>query len=394
MKYTLKAKSVLLYFILFFALDFFNKDQLNVPENVLWVVKSIKMIFLTLFSFILISEKNINFLKKIGFLVALIVIHQGLLLQHHSDLVIQSLFQTIREMLLYCFPIVFATYINTVNQNQDKVVLSILFEIIILIVATTTIVGFFFSIPYFKTYYARFGYLGVLPKSITATYFYISAILYTYQYREKNFYLKALFFLTVFASLLVGTKGIYLFLVIFTSYLFYILRWYKEKLFYSVALFFMLFFWFYKETLILTLRKVFHTIEVLYHEKGLLSALSSYRSDIFCDLSKKYQPTWEWYNYLVGGRISNYPIYEMTIVDLVVSFGIIGMIYYLYTVYLLMSVSNSHQSRFLNFSLCSVFIISIFAGQFFINISAISYVTLALFLINCPTNRNQINESK
>jgi hypothetical protein len=331
---------------------------------------------------ILVYEKNFGFLKKSAFLIALVAFHQTILMLHHFDLVMTSFNQTIRELSLYCFPIVFLSFIRTIDDKKDKALLCSFFEIIIAIVVATTYIGFLFSVPYFATYNTRFGYLGILPKSITATYFYISALIYTYYFINKNIKVKALFYLTLIASLLVGTKSIYLFVLLLAGYLFFVNKWYKKKLFYSIVTFFALLFWMNRTIITIALKKIFHSFFALYYKKGLLTAVSSFRDENFYKVSQKYEPTWEWYNYLIGGRISNFPIYEMTIIDLIVSFGLIGMIYYLYILRSMTASSAPYSSCFVKFSLCSVFIISIFAGQFFTNISAISCVILALFLIN------------
>lgn len=388
MKSTSKTIIVIIYFIVFFGLDFFNKDRLQAPENLLWVIKATKTSFFILFMIILAYEKNFNFLKKSAFLIVLVAGHQSLLMLHQYDLVVSSAYQTIRELSLYCFPIVFLSYMSTIDEKKDKAFLATFFEVVIAIVVATTFAGFLFHIAYFKTYYQRFGFLGVLPKSITATYFYIAALIYTYYFINKNIWLKILFCITLLGSLMVGTKSIYLFIVLFIGYLFFVNKWYQKKVFYGTAIFFMVLFWIYSATIAMVLRETFHTLESLYQRKGLLTALSSYRNDIFYEVSQKYEPTWEWYSYLIGGRISFFPIYEMTIIDLIVSFGLIGMVYYLYIMYSMTSSKPPYQSCFINFSLCSVFIISIFAGQFFTNISAISYVILALFLINRSISSN------
>jgi len=392
MKLNSKAIIIILYFTVFFVLDFFNKDQVHVSENLLWVIKATKSSFFLLFIAILIYDKNWSSLKNSAFLATLVLIHQGLLMVDHYEMIVASSYDTIRELSLYCFPIVFLSYIGTITENKDKDLLAVFFEAIIVIVVVTTFTGFLFSIVCFKTYYLRFGYLGVLPKSITATYFYISAIIYTYHFIDKSTWLKILFCFTLFGSLLVGTKSIYLFLLLFISYLFFSNKWYLKKSFYGSILFFIVLFSIFGTTIILALRKVFFTLENVYNKKGLLSAISSYRNDIFFELSKKYEPTWEWYNYLIGGRISSLSTYEMTIIDLIVSFGVIGMAFYLYVVYSLSSCKPPNQCCFINFSLCSVFIISIFAGQFFTNISAISYVVLSLFLVNRSISSNHKNE--
>jgi hypothetical protein len=150
MKLNSKAIIIILYFTVFFVLDFFNKDQVHVSENLLWVIKAIKSSFFLLFIAILIYDKNWSSLKNSAFLATLVVIHQGLLMVDHYEMIVASSYDTIRELSLYCFPIVFLSYIGTITEKKDKDLLAVFFEAIIVIVVVTTITGFLFSIVCFK----------------------------------------------------------------------------------------------------------------------------------------------------------------------------------------------------------------------------------------------------
>ena len=119
----------------------------------------------------------------------------------------------------------------------------------------------------------------------------------------------------------------------------------------------------------------------LYEAKGLVTALTSFRDLIFINNKDLYLEKWNWWNYLIGGKIPNAKLFESSIWDLIVFFGVIGVCLYVYVLSENIFKFYSKSNYFSNFSIFSVFLISILAGQFFINISGISYFLITLFLI-------------
>jgi len=85
MKSNSKTIILILYFAVFFVLDFFNKDQVHASEDLLWVIKAIKTTFLLLLLSILliyslmigdVEEKTYEFgmLRALGFGKVMLVI--------------------------------------------------------------------------------------------------------------------------------------------------------------------------------------------------------------------------------------------------------------------------------------------------------------------------------
>lgn len=388
-----KTRIVVFYFATLLVLDLFNKEQAGAAPFLLTTIKTIKTAFVFLFISIVWNEKKWGIIKKITPLISLIFFQQWLLFSNHYTLFDSGLMYTIRELLLYCFPIIFLLFLFSINDSENLKVVQKCFQTMIWIIVITTILGFVFSISFFQTYYYRFGYIGILPKSITATYFYIAAISYSYSFFSKKIESKLLFICTLFSSLLVGTKGIYLFIALFFLYVFIVKKGYLKSVFYVALVSCLILIGIFRNSLLMFFKKTFSVVYDLYLNEGFFTSIMSLRNKNFHTISQKYEPYWHWYNYFIGGRITTFPIFELTIIDLFVSFGLFGASYYLYNMYFLISSPASRKSSFFNFSLSSIFIISIFAGQFFTNISAISYVIIAFFIINNATSINQLHES-
>lgn len=393
MKLINKSNLILVYIVVLFLVDILNKKTLDLSDETLLLIKMTKTIFYIIFVALLVKDKDYRFIKPLGILLFLFLINQAFLIIRNPNLGISNVVPNIRELLLYCFPFIFS-YI--LYSQEDKVFvkrLTVLFEIIIWIVLSTTILGFLFNIDLFLTYNQnRFGFMGLMPKSITATYFYIGALIYAYYSMMRFNKLKILFFLLLLGSILVGTKGIYLLLFLLAAFHFINQKWYFNKTFYIVGTITIAALILFREKCINFIKSTFYILYDLYQREGLLTALTSMRSRNLITNSNKYEPFWEWYNFLIGGRISLFSLFEMSIVDLTVFFGIFGAIYYLINIYKLTVAVRSQKSSFFLFSIFSLFFVSIFAGQFFINISAITYIIIVFFLLNKMIDTPNNNE--
>lgn len=393
MKLTTKSNVILVYIAVLFLVDILNKRTLYFSDTALIFIKTIKMIFYITFIIFLAKEKDYRLIKPLGILSSVFFINQGLLLMTNTGLGVSDLLPNIRELFLYCFPFIFS---YTLYNQEDKGFvkrLTVLFEIIIWIVLITTILGFLFNIELFLTYdQNRFGYMGLMPKSITVTYFYIGALIYVYYSMMRFNKLKILFLLLLFTSLLVGAKAVYLFVFLLGAFHFTDQKWYLNKAFYIAGTIVIATLILFREKCMNFLKSTFYILYDLYQKEGLLTALTSMRNKNFITNSNQYEPFWEWYNYLIGGRIASFNLFEMSIVDLTVFFGISGTVFYLITIYKLTVTARSQKSSFFLFSIFALFFVSIFAGQFFINISAITYIIIVFFLLNKMIDTPNNNE--
>lgn len=166
------------------------------------------------------------------------------------------------------------------------------------------------------------------------------------------------------------------------AFTFYQFRWYKKMYIYALIALAISMFFIFRENLYKLGEIYFTPLVNLYENKSLITALTSFRDEIFISNVSEYSTVWNWYNYLIGGKINSIKLYESSIMDLYSFFGIIGSIVYLWVYFKNMNVMISHRICFVQFFLISTFLISILAGQFFLNISAISYIIITFYLIN------------
>ena len=246
-----------------------------------------------------------------------------------------------------------------------------MFVIYNILVLTTVLFGFFLQIGVFKTYNgSRFGYNGILSKSINSSYYFILSIIYFYSSKEIKLH-KTLLIINSFACLFVGTKALLLFLILFSFFLFflrynniyYVIKKHLNKSIILLSLFFLM---------------------IYFTPKKYLIRLSSFRFVIVEDLYNNYSNWWSFHNLLFGGWNPNFIgwnkniITELSIIDSFIFFGFLG--FTMLTWFLIRFLSKS--SFFFNVYFLFSFIISFFAGQFFINTTAAFYCLLAYLLMS------------
>lgn len=367
----------------FFVLDILNK--FNFSESQPWslLIKLGKSLFYVLFLVCVLNHKKlVNIKIGLGVLVMFFIINQSIF--YNSGLISKSdLIPSIRYLVLLLFPLILSSYLVLQPKPNTRIFENVFYGIVILVVFST-LIGFIWEIKFFKTYNDRFGYLGLIPKSITASYFYIAALsLLYYKYLlQSQKKLKWLFFITFLSSFLAGTKAIYLYNFMLLAFTFYQFRWYKKMYIYALIALAISMFFIFRENLYKLGEIYFTPLVNLYENKSLITALTSFRDEIFISNVSEYSTVWNWYNHLIGGKINSIKLYESSIMDLYSFFGIIGSIVYLWVYFKNMNVMISHRISFVQFFLISTFLISILAGQFFLNISAISYIIITFYLIN------------
>lgn len=371
-----KTKLYLLssYLFLVWIIDFIYKLNTSISNQNIDLIKFPKFFFIGLLIYILIIEHKWKTLCLSATLFILIVINAQLL---SSQVLLDT--SVINHGGNLIFVILLLAVLQTIKPHvNDKInLLRISFELIIFIYIATVIVGVIFQMDVFRTYYTRFGYMGIMGKSITATYLSIISIIYFY-FKWQNTLRKRDLILLITVSLvscLVGTKAILLFICFFSLFIVYKYHLYLNKYLVigGIAL---------STIFIMNYQRII-PVDMLnyyinfYNENGLLTILMSYRDEIFMNNSQQYINEWSFYNILFGGKLSSVNLYEMSIFDLISFLGIIGTSVYLFYLF----THLKHQNKSYNYFLCCLFFISIFAGQFFLNNSAITYTFVGLFLI-------------
>lgn len=382
-----------IFLIVVFGLDILNKFEFSKIQPWLSIIKFGKTIFYIYF-LILFLVKSKDETLKTGLAILLFFFFTGQFLIYSGlqsfNSILNEITLNFRHLSLLFFPLIFVGFLSF-SKSKDNDKLRKVFLILILIVVTTTFLGAVTNFNFFRTYSvgSRVGYSGLMPRSITATYFYISAIIFLYDnyfYNKKNSF-GFLLLITIAASLLVGTKAIYLFILFLAAFHFFNHRIYLKKLFYLLAAIVGTGFILFKEVIIRNFLQFFDVLINLYREKGLLTAVMSYRDEIFIRNYENYTEHWSVLNYLIGGKLADSSLFEISIIDLISFFGFLGAVIYLFLFLRgLNNFKNISKSNFYCFSIFSVLMISIFAGQFFLNISGVSYFLISIFLISKTEN--------
>ncbi|WP_353118432.1 WecB/TagA/CpsF family glycosyltransferase [Myroides odoratus] len=389
-----------IFLVLQLLLDFIGTRLIDPQQGAMFisVAKGIKVLVLMLMCGVLIRRNVYQPLYGLLVLGGMAILGQWLLYPHWSEIPWLTI---LREWMLYGSGIVMAFFFKSLYLKGTSSAFTFTLRLtlgVIVAICCSIIIGFIFEILLFKTYRGglRFGYTGLLHKSVAATYFFIGSICLSYYYAYIQQRWSAwLFYLILSSSFLVGTKGIYLFHGLFFLYICWTYRWYKKIAFYlgvvGVCLGAILL-GIYSKIEYSTTYKLFQSI---YQEHGLVTSLMSFRNEIFAEKAALYGQRWLFGNYFVGGKLPELGLFEMSFVDLYVFFGGFGLIYVLFLYYKssIILYKENKDKQYLFFCSMSVLIISIFVGQLFVNFSSLFFILWVLFLINNGKIVKKINES-
>lgn len=289
-----------------------------------------------------------------------------------------NFFETFFRYLFWLILIPFFYFLKQCGDAQyfiDKVYL--LFKYVIIINVLAVLIGLVSNEQFFLTYYARFGYSGILLNQMQLPYFYLAAL---FVFCNKN---KMIFvFITILLSLLSGVKSIYLGIV-----LFFVFKWFyfdanrflfitKLKLSIAIILVFSIFLFFLFRT---------QLFSFVIDKYGIISAIFSLRDLNLVNLLNEINTD----NFSVFiGAIGDIPYRtEFGFFDVFFFFGLIGFIFY---AWLLKKIFISFVNNKLALSYFIInFIIVAFAGNFFyFPINCLFFSVTLLFL-----NKNLVNES-
>lgn len=276
----------------------------------------------------------------------------------------------------FTFIIYFAIYkLNSVPDKFDKLIR--ILENIFLFNSLAAITGFILQIDLLKTYYDipyRSGFNGFIPVQNESTVFYFLSVSYFYY---KHFILKdqSLRFYVILASaLILGTKGIYLYLALLLFFHFIYHSNVKTKLI-AMGLILLLaagISWYLTtEHSKIALEYFISRIE----SKGWIYTLLSGRNVFIATKGAAVLDNWSWVNYLVGGQDQMNSLIEMDLIDLFLFMGIIGGGLYLSLFTFSLFRFNILKPYYFFFTL-SFFLLAFWSGHFFA--SAINSLYLCL----------------
>jgi len=278
--------------------------------------------------------------------------------------------------LKYFFFLSLILFFTEINSAKGEIKAFTLFEIILWVNNSIILISSLFGLEIFESYPGdRWGYNGLFMASSNSTYFYIIAILYFVIYNSKTYYKNALFWFTLLASLLIGTKSIYLAIILIGLVL--TIRLVKKlKLKVIIASFFLLF--------SAALGYIFFSTDLfseIIKQEGWLTAILSYRDQLFIKDTIPYiQEHWETIHYFIGGLSNPYVRPQLELIDLWLYFGFLGMILYLFV--FAKSYFNFSLAFYSKCLLAILFIVPFITGNFFYNASVPIYlVVLKLAII-------------
>lgn len=227
------------------------------------------------------------------------------------------------------------------------------------------LVGFMFEINLFKSYpnSLRFGYNGVMPISGMGTYFYcflLSISSYSLLKNKKNTLDFIIFFV---GAILIGSKAIYLFLVLLTIIL--LSQLIKNKVI-SIAVIFLLSF------MLLILREKLLNFyfnlsgNIIDVNSDFITKITSTRNILFKNAVDYISNSWTWNNYLFGAYNFIKIRVEFELIDLFLFFGLSGIItFFLF----LKNIFFDSSDKIYSLLILSNLVVSFFSGNLFFSIT-------------------------
>lgn len=235
----------------------------------------------------------------------------------------------------YLYVILALIYVTTITDVKKYYPLFFkVFEVFIIVNSILIFVGFLFELNLFNTYYGfgkRFGVNGLILRSGAGTYIYWIALFY---YATECFVLnkkKIIPLVIVFlASLLLGTKAIFLAIMFIAIFIWTTYNGHKNKWHWvGITVATVVAIVYFKDGLVWVLSKS-DSLNAVYQERGWFSAMVSLRDQhLLEELLPLVQEKWTWRNYLFGGGYDMHFRSQFGVLDLLYFFGIIGSVVYL-----------------------------------------------------------------
>ncbi|KAB8152152.1 hypothetical protein EZY14_015580 [Kordia sp. TARA_039_SRF] len=333
---------------------------------------AIPKLFLEVYLIYLFFKNSKKDIKGISCILILIIISGINLFFTDEKITNELIFNKVYDLNKYIYSFFFAIVLLAYEKNERIKVLTYIRNVLLvigIINGICMIIGLFTNIELLRSYEGtgRFGYNGLFVKTSETSYMYILFIISTYyEYIKTNKNgLLCLFF--IFVSLLIGTKAIWLFILLLTGIH---LLLHKNKFIRSVskvglALSVLFSFIFYDYIVKLVVNS-FSFGPVIYEKHGFLTVLTSKRDLLLMDTIAYINEKGTVLNYLFGGiNIRKYGS-EFGIVDIFIFFGIIGIIIFTYLIKRIYFKEFAGIHKIL--LLISLILVTFFAGNFFMSI--------------------------
>lgn len=368
---------IIVFLALSFIFDFIDKCEIFYHMDFIKFNRIIKAL-MVIYSCIFISLNWKWVLKKTPFvLYTLLLLSLILLLKFKFwSLYIDEYFRYIFLILVY--PILYFSTFEFNNQVLKKNIY-LVFKVVILINAAAILLGLSFDVFVFRTYKGlqRFGYNGLLLSQGLSPYVYMIATLIFWHYKNK-----LMLVLLLAVSAFSGIKGVYfgLFMLLTSLVLFdtNLSRNAKLKISILTSTGFLC------SIALLFTMPLFKDIII---EKGLLTALFSFRIDNLIEIIQTVQP--DQLNYFIGARGLEVIRVELQLADIFLFFGLFGII--VYTIFfqrVYAQVFLNTQSKII---FTTVLFLSFLSGNLLYNPLASFLFILTLLMVSNQLEKNTFN---
>lgn len=318
----------------------------------------LKSVFLILISYLIIKtlkdKLTLYLIILLGFLI-----FEFLILRFEVN--IDFYFYGIRYLYFLFFIILLKKY----NKSSKQSIL-IFFDYFLFVNTFLIFIGLIFEVDYFETYRGtRIGFNGLLNMVSDTNYIYALYILINFLYPivRRN---KIIIFINIIIAILVGTK-----MVVFLSFIFLANSIYKKssKMFFTIISALLLLIIVFKNAVINSLKVLFKEHLFLYDSEGLLSAISSTRLQNAINSGYKiYNDNTITDTLFYNRKFINLRV-EMELFDLVLFWGLMGVIIYIYIFYKSnMTVLTSKKDVYILVLMLSL---SFFGGKLLTNFAAL-----------------------
>jgi hypothetical protein len=322
-------------------------------------------VLVVIIAFFFLLKKNYKSLIGILLIIACFAVGQCYISPNFEK-------QVIINVLKYAFAILMLLFFRELKISPNKIRnAALVFEYIMLFNSILILLGLFFDIPIFKTYYkARFGYNGLLVSSATSTYVYFIAMIYYLNKYKLRIIFNWQALLVFIAGIFVGTKSLYLIFLLIGIYLSYVfvktdVKILKKVLLISLLIVVGFFIGLKLET----------KFKVIAQEHDLLTSILSFRNQLLMDQVLPFiENQWTFINYAFGGMNDISSRAQMGVFDLLYVFGVIGTVLYLFFYY--KALISFRINSLYKFFLVLLALLIFTTGNFFLNASVAIYMVL------------------
>lgn len=328
---------------------------------------------------IIFNFKKISKLHKVLItLVLVFIVSQFITYSTNYDFIYHFSIGNIYFLNRYLYIFIFILFLNIIKPPKYSFVKAYNYlEIVLFINCFIMFIGILFEVDMFKSYErsARFGFSGLFSKPEEAGYIYCIAIIYNYYYwiikHQKQNLLKTILFITT--VLLLGQKKMFLFIgLLLCIHLMFHVKY--KKIFRVVIPFFSVLVIIFNKTIVSYLISFSPFWTRIYKERGLLSAITSKRSELLVDALLYIKSHWNFANFVFGGIDFHKYKVEFEVFDLYILLGIFGLALYFF---LIKNYFFKNTDNLIKKLLLILFLTSFFGGGLLLSVTA----TLLLYIV-------------